>query len=45
MAADPGIVPLGEPAVEDIAEAIMALKRVGWLIGDAALVDASGNRC
>jgi hypothetical protein len=34
----------GELAVEDVAEAIIALNRAGWSIGDAAFVGASGER-
>jgi len=30
--------------VEDVAEAIIALKRAGWSGGDAAFVGASGER-
>ncbi|SIN69983.1 hypothetical protein SAMN05444166_0224 [Singulisphaera sp. GP187] len=29
---------------EDVAEAIIALKRAGWSIGDAAFVGESGER-
>jgi hypothetical protein len=30
--------------MEDVAEAIMALKRAGWSIGDAAFVGELGER-